>query len=324
MVGSLHACRSPETWSVLKPLTIRPKAWILAGSMLRLLVVLLPTIGAVLRSRRGLVIENLALRQQLATLAGRRRPVIRPADRLFWILLRRLWNGWAESLAIVQPDTGRALAPRRLPDLLELALQARGALRPPSPAARGSRPHPENGHRECLGRAPHPRRAPPPWLQRVRAQRLALPALPTSRTEGGPDLEGLPPESPKRHRFSRGSRSCSRLRSCGGPDSTGTPCVERALPPRAGRGRRFKSGQDLVGRSSARSLVAPHRQAQEGNASARERGPEASNEGLPAKSTDHEHWMAGHITHSNSAGHGFTPWHRGSREIRATEDLERF
>jgi transposase InsO family protein len=51
------------------------------------------------------MIENLALRQQLATLASRRRSVIRPADRLFWILLRRLWSGWAQSLAIVQPDT---------------------------------------------------------------------------------------------------------------------------------------------------------------------------------------------------------------------------
>jgi hypothetical protein len=58
-----------------------------------------------LRSRRDLMVENLALRQQLATLAGRRDPVIRPADRLFWILLRRLWSGWAESLAIVRPDT---------------------------------------------------------------------------------------------------------------------------------------------------------------------------------------------------------------------------
>ncbi len=51
------------------------------------------------------MIENLALRQQLATLASRRRPVIRPADRAFWILLRRFWSGWAESLAIVRPDT---------------------------------------------------------------------------------------------------------------------------------------------------------------------------------------------------------------------------
>lgn len=73
--------------------------------MLRLLVALLPTLRSAMRSRRDLVIENLALRQQLATLSTRRRPVIRPADRFFWILLRRLWSRWADSLAIVEPDT---------------------------------------------------------------------------------------------------------------------------------------------------------------------------------------------------------------------------
>jgi transposase InsO family protein len=73
--------------------------------MLRLLVALLPTFRSALRSRRDLVVENLVLRQQLATLAGRRHPDIRPADRIFWILLRRLWGGWAETLTIVEPDT---------------------------------------------------------------------------------------------------------------------------------------------------------------------------------------------------------------------------
>jgi len=73
--------------------------------MLRLLVALLPTLFSAMRSRRHLVIENLALRQQFATLAGRRHPDIRPADRVFWILLRRLWSGWAEALAIVRSDT---------------------------------------------------------------------------------------------------------------------------------------------------------------------------------------------------------------------------
>jgi len=73
--------------------------------MLRLLVALLPTLRSALRTGRNLVPENLALRQQLVTLAGRRHPNIRPADRFFWILLRRFWSGWADSLAIVRPDT---------------------------------------------------------------------------------------------------------------------------------------------------------------------------------------------------------------------------
>ena len=73
--------------------------------MLRLLVALLPTLLSAMRSRRDLVIENLALRQQLATLAGRRHPDIRPADRVFWVLLSRSWSRWAQALAIVRPDT---------------------------------------------------------------------------------------------------------------------------------------------------------------------------------------------------------------------------
>jgi putative transposase len=73
--------------------------------MLRLLVALLPTLRSAMRCRRDLMLENLALRQQLVTLAGRRHLDIRPADRVFWILLHRLWSVWAETFAIVQPDT---------------------------------------------------------------------------------------------------------------------------------------------------------------------------------------------------------------------------
>jgi hypothetical protein len=107
-----------KTSSHAEPLTIRLGAWILAGSMLRLLVALLLTFRSPLRSRRDLVVETLSLRQQLATPVSRRHPVIRPADRIFWTLLRRLWSGWAESPAIVQPDTVRissTMTPRRRP-----------------------------------------------------------------------------------------------------------------------------------------------------------------------------------------------------------------
>jgi putative transposase len=73
--------------------------------MLRLLMALLPALRSAMRSRRDLVAENLALRQQLVTLTARRHPDIRLADRVFWILLRRCWSGWAETLTIVEPDT---------------------------------------------------------------------------------------------------------------------------------------------------------------------------------------------------------------------------
>src|SRR5574342_136721 len=73
--------------------------------MFRLLAALLPAVCSLLRARRDLVLENLALRQQLATLVARRRPTLRPTDRAFWVLLCRLWPGWAGALAIVQPAT---------------------------------------------------------------------------------------------------------------------------------------------------------------------------------------------------------------------------
>ena len=58
------------------------------------------------RSRQTLVLENLALRQQLATLTQRRRrPWLSPADRRFWVALRKGWSDWAGALVIVKPAT---------------------------------------------------------------------------------------------------------------------------------------------------------------------------------------------------------------------------
>ena len=37
------------------------------------------------------MLENLALRQQLATVLQKRQPRIGPVDRVFWVVLRRVW-----------------------------------------------------------------------------------------------------------------------------------------------------------------------------------------------------------------------------------------
>jgi hypothetical protein len=64
------------------------------------------TLGSAFRSRRDLVLENLALRQQLAAFKARGKPPrIRPADRAFWLVLRRFWARWRDVLVIVKPDT---------------------------------------------------------------------------------------------------------------------------------------------------------------------------------------------------------------------------
>ena len=58
------------------------------------------------QSRHQLVLENLALRHQLAVLARSvRKPKLRSSDRFLWVLLRRFWSGWHHSLVMVVPRT---------------------------------------------------------------------------------------------------------------------------------------------------------------------------------------------------------------------------
>src|SRR6202171_2493654 len=65
--------------------------------------------GAILRlfhCRRRLLLENLALRQQLAVLKRRHpRPRLSAFDKFFWVLARRFWSGWKQTLIVVNPET---------------------------------------------------------------------------------------------------------------------------------------------------------------------------------------------------------------------------
>ena len=71
--------------------------------LLRFLVVFLTRI---FRSRRDLLLENLALRQQLVVMKQRYpRPQVSTSDKLFWVILRRLWPEWMHTLIFVQPET---------------------------------------------------------------------------------------------------------------------------------------------------------------------------------------------------------------------------
>ncbi len=78
--------------------------------MLRLIIFLVKlgvhALRAIFRTREELLIENLALRQQVAALKKERpRPVLDDLDRAFWVALRASWPGWASRLLIVNPDT---------------------------------------------------------------------------------------------------------------------------------------------------------------------------------------------------------------------------
>ena len=58
------------------------------------------------RRRADLVLENLALRQQVTALKKeRRRPPLRDIDRAFWAALCQSWPLWASRLVIVKADT---------------------------------------------------------------------------------------------------------------------------------------------------------------------------------------------------------------------------
>ena len=59
-----------------------------------------------LGSRQELVLENLALREQLLALHAKHpRRRLSPMHKLFWILLRRFWSGWKRPLVLVTPRT---------------------------------------------------------------------------------------------------------------------------------------------------------------------------------------------------------------------------
>ncbi len=78
--------------------------------MLRVLIFLVSlgarAIQAMCLRRADLVIENLALRQQVTALKKERpRPPLEDTDRAFWVALRASWPGWACRLLVVNADT---------------------------------------------------------------------------------------------------------------------------------------------------------------------------------------------------------------------------
>jgi len=60
----------------------------------------------IFRSKQDLVMENMALRQQLLVQQrGIKRPKIKKADRIFWVWMLRIWKDWKSALMIVNPPT---------------------------------------------------------------------------------------------------------------------------------------------------------------------------------------------------------------------------
>ena len=74
--------------------------------MFRSLRFVLGLTGAILKSRRNLLFENIALRHQLLVLSrSAHRPRWKPVDRVLWVWLSLVWSRWRNALRLVQPDT---------------------------------------------------------------------------------------------------------------------------------------------------------------------------------------------------------------------------
>ncbi len=71
------------------------------------LFTLLGGLTSMLKTSAQLRLENLALRQQLMVLrrSAPKRLKLTPADRIFWVWLRRVWRDWTSALMIVKAET---------------------------------------------------------------------------------------------------------------------------------------------------------------------------------------------------------------------------
>ena len=88
--------RSPRFDATLLPLCGKPF----------LLTLLVRLLRATCKRKDELILENLALRQQVTALKlGRYKPGLHDADRAFWVALRKTWANWAGRLLIVKPET---------------------------------------------------------------------------------------------------------------------------------------------------------------------------------------------------------------------------
>jgi|SRR5579862_7250671 len=76
--------------------------------MMSVLVVLCSAVRDLVRRRADLEAELLALHHQVLVLQRRRGPrrvQLHPADRLYWVVLSRLWRRWREAVIVVKPET---------------------------------------------------------------------------------------------------------------------------------------------------------------------------------------------------------------------------
>lgn len=91
--------------SYLKSLTIL-KPFIIVQSIMETIILSVFICVLLISRDKNLLLENLALRQQLAIMKQHvKRPKIRIKDRIFWVFLSRFWTDWKRVLIVVKPET---------------------------------------------------------------------------------------------------------------------------------------------------------------------------------------------------------------------------
>jgi len=102
-----------------------------SGPMKSILSIVSYLLGATFRSRLSLHMEMLALRHQLAVYQRTgKRPRTRPAYRILWAWLSRIWPNWRDVLVFVKPATVVAWQRRRFRDHWRRLSQNSGPGRP--------------------------------------------------------------------------------------------------------------------------------------------------------------------------------------------------
>jgi hypothetical protein len=95
-----------KTLCSFENLDVSPQSVEVGPAMLDVIFAVLRALLSGVQPHSRLVLENLALRHQLAVL---KRPTHKPklssADRLLWVGLRRLWPQWPHALLLFQPQT---------------------------------------------------------------------------------------------------------------------------------------------------------------------------------------------------------------------------
>jgi hypothetical protein len=156
--------------------------------MLRFLRLCLGAILRLFRSRQNLLVENLALRQQLNVFKRRnRRPKLVALDKLFWVMARRFWSDWKKSLLVVAPETVVRWhrSGFRLYWSMISKIRKRVGRKEDFPQ-RAQSDFPDGGRELHLGRSPQPRRTTHAGLGRIRAKCLALDEASTQGSGTGP------------------------------------------------------------------------------------------------------------------------------------------